>query len=210
MPPLACVEAPAWLFSSGRVPERRQPVTVFRIIYRSLSASPGARAPSLAARMRAPSEEKASAPPRTAGMGWSPIPDMVGGMGGAEVHAQVDLKIFTMTRGRLRGALRRPRKGSSSLCFAWGGPLPAGSRGVPRGPVPKLYYYIGKTYRIWDPAGSHREPHPGGLRGTPRGSVLRVRSLGGKGGGVSLRQVSTTVAGAGGRSRALHAKHVKL
>ena len=185
MPPLACVEAPAWLFSSGRAAEGRQPVSVFRIIHRSLSASPGARALSLAARMRAPSEEKASPPPTTAGMGWSPLPDMVGGMGGAEVHAQVDFKIFVMTRGRRRGAVRHPRKGSSSLYLAWGAPLPAGSRGVSRSPVPKIYYYIKKTQRTWDPAGSHREPHPGGLRGTPRGSVLRVRSLGGRGGGPS-------------------------
>ena len=96
MPPLACVEASAWLFSSGRAAERRQPVSVFRIIHRSLSASPGARAPSLAATMRAPSEEKASPPPTTAGMGWSPLPDMVAGMGGAEVHAHVDLKFSTM------------------------------------------------------------------------------------------------------------------
>ena len=67
--------------------------------------------------------------------------------------------------------------------FFKSGSLPVGSRGVPRGPVPKLYYYIGKTYRMWDPAGSHRQPDPGEPRGTPRGSVLRVRSLGGKGGG---------------------------
>ena len=60
--------------------------------------------------------------------------------------------------------------------------LPAESHGVLRSPVPKLYYYIGKTHRISDSAGSLREPHPGGLRGPPRESVLRVRSLWGKGG----------------------------
>ena len=62
-------------------------------------------------------------------------------------------------------------------------PPSAESRGVKRSPVPNIYYYIRKTQRNWDSAGSHREPHPGGLRGTPRGSVLRVRSLGGRGGG---------------------------
>ena len=170
MPPLACVEAPAWLFSSGRAAEGRQPVSVFRIIHRSLSASPGARAPSLAARMRAPSEEKASPPPRTAGMGWSPLPDMVGGMGGAEVHAQVDFKIFTMTRGRLRGALRHPRKGSSSLCLAWGAPPrrgPAGSRGVP---FLKYIIILGKPKGLGTPPDPTESRTPGASAGLPGGA----------------------------------------
>ena len=80
--------------------------------------------------MAAPWGDAAPSPARSAGMGGWPVPEMLGGMGGSEVHAHMDFKLFTMSPRCLRGSVRRPKGSSAALWAAWAA-TSAESRGVP-------------------------------------------------------------------------------
>ena len=80
--------------------------------------------------MAAPWGDAAASSAWSAGMGRWPIPEMLGGMGGSDVHAHMDFKLFTMRPRCLRGSVRRPKGSSAPLWTAWAA-TPAESRGVP-------------------------------------------------------------------------------